>query len=252
MKQQFKFREMINIVWEDGIQQADIRSEAYPQRLCSIAKAPDCGFYRGNIACINQNHSIAVIGSRRVSESGRALAYRIGYALGTRGINVVNGLALGCDTYALYGALAAGGTCVAVMPCGLEQIVPHSNVFLAKKLLSNGGCLVSEYPPSTPVQRYRYVERDRIQSGISDGVLVIEAASDSGTMHTVRYAIRQGRSLACIDSRLVRYHSGNLWIAGQNGAYVIRETGDLDGFVTEIQQKIVYRQITLETAAWRL
>lgn len=136
MKQQFKFREMINIVWEDGIQQADIRSEAYPQRLCSIAKAPDCVFYRGNIACINQNHSIAVIGSRRVSESGRALAYRIGYALGTRGINVVNGLALGCDTYALYGALAAGGTCVAVMPCGLEQIVPHSNVFLAKKLLS--------------------------------------------------------------------------------------------------------------------
>lgn len=96
------------------------------------------------------------------------------------------------------------------------------------------------------------MERDRIQSGISDGVLVIEAASDSGTMHTVRYAIRQGRSLACIDSRLVRIHSGNQWIAGQNGAYVIRETGDLDGFVTEIQQKIVYRQITLETAAWRL
>ena len=113
-----------------------------------------------------------MIGSRRVSESGRALAYRIGYALGTRGINVVNGLALGCDTYALYGALAAGGTCVAVMPCGLEQIVPHSNVFLAKNCCQTVGVWSANIRPSTPVQRYRYVERDRIQSGISDGVLV--------------------------------------------------------------------------------
>ncbi len=102
---------------------------------------------------------------------------------------------------------------------------------------------------STPVQRYQYVERDRIQSGISDGVLVIEAASDSGTMHTVRYAIRQGRALACIDSRLVRYHSGNQWIEGQNGACVIRETGDLDCFINAVQQQMVYRQMTLETAA---
>ncbi len=245
---------MIKIVWEYGIGQVDRTSAAYPRRLHSIARAPDCLYYRGNIACINQNHSIAVIGSRRVSENGKALAYQIGYALGTRGINVVNGLALGCDTYALCGALAAGGICAAVMPCGLERIVPQSNAVLAEKVLSNGGCLVSEYPPAAPVQRYQYVERDRIQSGISDGVLVIEAASDSGTMHTVRYAIRQGRALACIDSRLVRYHSGNQWIEGQNGACVIRETGDLDCFITAVQQQMVYRQMTLETAAdsWRL
>ena len=140
------------------------------------------------------------------------------------------------------------------MPCGLERIVPQSNTILAESVLSNGGCLVSEYPPAAPVQRYQYVERDRIQSGISDGVLVIEAASDSGTMHTVRYAIRQGRALACIDSRLVRYHSGNQWIEGQNGACVIRETGDLDCFINAVQQQMVYRQMTLETAAdsWRL
>lgn len=239
---------MIKIVWDYGIGQADRTSEAYPRRLHSIAGAPDCLYYRGNIECINQNYSIAVIGSRRVSEYGRTLAYQIGYALGRRGINVVNGLALGCDTYALCGALAAGGTCVAVMPCGLERIVPQSNTILAEKLLSNGGCLVSEYPPSAPVLRYQYVERDRIQSGISDGVLVIEAAMDSGTMHTVQYAVRQGRALACIGSQLVQYHSGNQWIEGQNGACVIRETGDLDCFITAIQQQMVYRQMTLEMA----
>ena len=249
-----QFREMIKIVWEYGIRQADIKSEAYPQRLCSIAKAPDCLYYRGNIERINQNHSIAVIGSRRVSENGRTLAYQIGYALGRRGINVVNGLALGCDTYALYGALAAGGTCAAVLPCGLAQIVPHSNAFLAQKLLSNGGCLVSEYPPMIPAQKYQYVDRDRIQSGVSDGVLVIEAEYDSGTMHTVRYAIKQGRLLACIDSRMVRYRSGNQWIEDLNGASVIRGTGDLDCFIAQLRQEIVYRQVTLEAAmdSWHL
>ncbi len=95
-----------------------------------------------------------------------------------------------------------------------------------KKLLSNGGCLVSEYPPLNA--SYSGIGMWKETAFKAESAMVcswIEAASDSGTMHTVRYAIRQGRSLACIDSRLVRYHSGNQWIAGQNGAYVIRGTG---------------------------
>ena len=185
-----------------------------------------------------------MIGSRRVSGQGVEAAYQIGYAFGSRGINVVNGLALGCDAHALRGALAAGGACVAVMPCGLEQIVPHSNTDLAEKLLANRGCLISEYPVRTPVRRYQYVERDRLQSGISDGVLVIEAECDSGTMHTVRYAIKQGRKLACMDSRLVRYASGNRWLEKQGKVRVIREISDLDDFIADIQDETIYRQVT--------
>ncbi len=240
---------MVKIIWQYCIKQTEIKSKEYPQRLHSITRAPHCLYYRGNIHIINQKYSIAVIGSRRMSENGRTLAYQIGYALGKSGINVVNGLAIGCDTHAIYGALAAGGTCIAVMPCGLEQIVPYSNIHLAKKLLLNGGCLISAYPPMTSAQRYQYVERDYLQSGISDGVLVIEANCDSGTMHTARYAINQGRHLACIDSRLVQYQSGNQWIEGQPNACVISEIGDLDCFIAKIQQEIVYRQITLDTVA---
>lgn len=229
-----------------GIRWMGHRDENYPNRLLSIAKPPFELCYRGDIKRINQNRNIAVIGSRRVSVRGIETAYQMGYELGRRGINVVNGLALGCDTHALRGSLAANGTCVAVMPCGLEQIVPRSNINLAEKLLENRGCLISEYPPQTPACRYQYVERDRLQSGISDGVLVIEAECDSGTMHTVRYAIRQGRRLACIDSQLMRHSSGNRWLEMQTGVQVIRDVTDLNSFIADIQNDIVYRQITLD------
>ncbi|MDE6053529.1 MAG: DNA-protecting protein DprA [Lachnospiraceae bacterium] len=227
----------------------EIYDSDYPERLLSISKPPFELYYKGNNDIINQNRNIAVIGSRQVSGQGMEAAFRIGYELGRREINVVNGLALGCDTHALRGALAAGGTCVAVMPCGLGQIVPHSNTALADQLLSDGSCLLSEYPAHTPIRRYQYVERDRLQSGISDGVIVVEAECDSGTMHTVRYAIRQGRRLACIDSQLMQYSSGNRWIEKQKGVYVIRDVVDLNGFIADIQNDIVYRQATFDAIA---
>lgn len=224
----------------------EIFSNIYPKRLLAISRPPFELYYRGKIDVINQSRNIAVIGSRHVSEQGVEAAYQIGYELGSRGINVVNGLALGSDAHAFRGALAANGTCVAVMPCGLEQIVPHSNTNLAEKLLANRGCLISEYPVQTPIRRYQYVERDRLQSGISDGVLVIEAECDSGTMHTVQYAIKQGRKLACMDSRLMRYSSGNRWLENQNKVRVIREISDLIDFIADIQNETIYRQVTLD------
>jgi len=233
------------------VQQYEIREavqseDQYPVQLLSISKPPARLYYKGNIDIINQKHNIAVIGSRRMSRRGIELASWIGYEMGRRGINVVNGLAIGCDTYALRGALSAGGTCAVVMPCGLDQIVPYSNSCLAQKLLLDGGCLISAYPVWTPVRRYQYVERDCLQSGISDGVLVIEAECDSGTMHTVRYAIKQGKRLACIDSRMVNYSSGNRWLEDQNGVHVIQNRIDLNRFVDEIGSQVIYRQVSLD------
>lgn len=225
--------------------QIGISEDRYPKRLREIPSAPETLYYKGNIDIINRRTNIAVIGSRRVSDSGASFAYQVGYALGKRGIDVVNGLALGCDTCALQGALSAGGTCVAVLPCGLEQVVPRSNALIARELIAAGGCLVSEYPIGTPIQRYQYIQRDRLQSGICDGVIVIESEQDGGTMHTARYAIKQGRRLACIDSSLVRYSSGNRWLEGQNEISIIRKITDLDSFINALSDRIEYRQMTL-------
>ena len=222
-----------------------ISEDCYPKHLRAIPSAPRTLYYKGNIDIINRCTNIAVIGSRHVSDSGASLAFQVGHALGKRGINVVNGLALGCDTYALQGALSAGGTCVAVLPCGLEQVVPRSNALLARELIAAGGCLVSEYPVGTPIQRYQYIQRDRLQSGICDVVIVIESEYDGGTMHTARYGIRQGRKLACIDSSLVRYSSGNRWLEEQNGIKIIRKMTDLDCFIDALPERMECRQMTL-------
>ncbi|MBO5032526.1 MAG: DNA-protecting protein DprA [Lachnospiraceae bacterium] len=229
-----------------GMNRTERTQDSYPKQLLELAKPPDNIYFIGNIDIINQYKSIAVIGSRKVSEKGIFYAWLVGQELGKRGINVVNGLAHGCDTYAFKGALSAGGKCTAVMPCGLEQIVPRSNTGLAVELLSKGGCLISEYPVMSPIQKYQYIQRDRLQSGISGGVLVIEATYDSGTMHTVRYAIQQGKKLACIDSRLADQASGNRWMEGLKGVKVIRSIEDLDCFINELSCSVTYRQMTLE------
>lgn len=219
----------------------------YPVLLSGISDPPSVIYFRGNIGVINERRNIAVVGSRHVSPYGIKLAYETGRKLAEKGINVVNGLASGCDTHALKGALSAGGKCIAVMPCGLGQIVPVSNTRLAEDVLRHGGCLISEYPAGTPVRKYQYVRRDRLQSGISDGVIVTEAEEMSGTMYTARFAMQQGRSLACIDGRLLKYASGNWWLSGQNGVKVIGCIEELDDFAVEIceRKRGVFRQMAL-------
>lgn len=222
------------MVRRDRIACTGIGDLCYPERLYGIARPPLSLYYKGDIRIVSGNSSIALIGSRQPSARGKELAYRAGHLLGKRRINVVNGLALGCDTYALTGALAAGGKCAAILPCGPDRIVPRSNILLAERISDMGGCILSEYPCGTEVQKYRYVERDRLQSGISDAVVVIEAGLDSGTMHTVRYAIQQGRRLACFDSRSVGNAPGNEWLGARNGVEVLRSLTDLDRFIRDV------------------
>lgn len=139
----------------------------YPQSLRGIKNSPALIYYRGNIKIANDYKSIAVIGSRKCSEYGKQLSYETSKYLTQKGINIVNGLALGCDTFALRGALDNNGRCMVWMPCGLDNIQPKNNRNLADEIIAKGGCLLSEYPVGTEIKKYNYVERDRLQSGIS-------------------------------------------------------------------------------------
>lgn len=233
------------IIRSVGIGQVSINDSEYPKQLLKIKRPPAQLYFRGDISIINETESIAVIGSRHVSDKGIKLSYQTGYEVAKKGLNVVNGLALGCDTHALKGALAANGKCIAVMPCGLDQIVPKSNIKLAEELLGKGGCFISEYPIGTLVQKYRYVERDRLQSGISDGVIVIEAEENSGTMHTVDYSFKQGKCLACYDSRQLEYASGNRWMEKRLGVEGLGNTEDLETFIQSVYDKEEFQQLTL-------
>jgi DNA processing protein len=172
--------------------------QEYPDRLRSIPDPPLVLFVKGDLSGLSSDLSVALIGTREPSDFGRRSAHAIGKSLAEAGSTVVSGLALGCDTEGHLGCLDGGGITVAVMAHGLDKVSPARNRPLADRILSEGGCLISEYPLGTEARRHHFVERDRLQSGLSDAVVVAETGLKGGSMHTVGFCEAQGRELRCI------------------------------------------------------
>ena len=194
-----KSEEQLNRGRECGVRAISFHDEGYPARLRETPDPPAVLFVKGNVQGLHATGAVAVVGTREPTSYGKEVAQRSGRKAAESGYAIVSGLAHGCDTHAHEGCLEARGIGVAVLAHGLDKVYPAANRGLAERLLELGGCLTSEYPVGTTPIRSAFAERDRIQSGLSDGVLVIETDVRGGTMHTVRFARDQGRALACID-----------------------------------------------------
>jgi DNA processing protein len=181
-----------------GVQAFSYHDEEYPSRLRTIPDPPAVLFVRGVASSLHGSKSIAIVGTREPTPYGVKVAEKSGQTAAEDGFAVVSGLAHGCDTYGHEGCLRGHGVGIAVMAHGLDRVYPAANRKLAEQLIEHGGCLVSEYPIGATPFRSAFAERDRIQSGLADGVLVIETDVKGGTMHTVRFSREQHRQLACI------------------------------------------------------
>lgn len=195
---------------------------------------PGCLYYRGDITLL-ESDVVAVIGTREISERGRAITRNVTEALCRRGKTILNGLALGCDAEALRETVACGGRGIAVMPCGLDEIYPKTNRKLAEELLENGGCLVSEYPAGVHPRKESFVARDRLQAMFSGLVIVIESKQGSGTWHTVEYARRYQRLVACYMEKDGRASEGNEILVQHNKAYAMSDSAGMD-YILELSQ----------------
>ena len=142
--------------------------------------------------------SVAVIGTRKPTPYGKEMAHKLTYELAKRGVVVISGLALGIDAIAHRSALEAGGTTLAVLGNGLSHIYPSSHTELARNIIQKGGALISEYPPETPARPYHFLQRNRIVSGLSDAIIIIEAAARSGTLNTAAHALEQGKEVFAV------------------------------------------------------
>lgn len=169
-------------------------SDNYPALLAAIPDPPDLLFYRGKLPEY-QVPSIAIVGSRRETRYGRQHGYQIAKELAQAGVLVVSGLARGIDTAAHQGALAGQGPTAAVLGSGLCRLYPEENKALAEQILSSGGAVISELPPNTQPLAYHFPIRNRIVSGLCQGVLLVEAREKSGTLITVTHALEQGREV---------------------------------------------------------
>ena len=198
-----KAQEIIKQSQQQNIQIISKDSIYYPNCLSKISDPPVLLHIKGNIDILKKD-CIAIVGTRKPSEFGRNQAKEIGGNFAKEGYVVVSGLAEGIDSAAHMGALEANGLTIAVLAHGLDMVYPAKNKQLAETILNNNGALISEYPINTRIFRNYFVERDRIQSGLSLGVFVIETGIKGGTMHTVRFCEKQKRVL------IVLQHPKNL------------------------------------------
>lgn len=150
----------------------------------------------------SEKPTVAIVGSRKPTEYGRGVTLKLASALAARGVIIVSGLALGHDALAARGALDAGGTTIAVIGNGLDNIHPHSNSLLAREIVEQGGAIISEYAPDTAVRRWNFLERNRLIVALSDVVVVVEAGERSGTMNTTAHALTQNKDLMAVPGNI--------------------------------------------------
>ncbi len=181
--------------------------EAYPDRLLEIYDPPAVLWIRGNLALL-QRAGIAVVGTRQPSPYGAGMAEMLSRDLSNRGVVILSGMARGVDTAAHKGAIEAGGKTVAVWGTGIDVIYPKENKKLAEQIVATGGTIVSEYPLGTFPAPQNFPIRNRILSGMSVGVLVIEAAEYSGTRITARCAMEQNRDVYAVPGNVT---NKNAW-----------------------------------------
>jgi DNA processing protein len=181
---------------KSGLTVVPYAEPTYPRILWQIPDPPIALWVRGNTAALSQP-GIAVVGSRNATPAGLDAARRIGRDIAEAGLTVVSGLARGIDAAAHAGALAAGGTTIAVLGCGADVVYPSGHAALAANVAA-AGAIVSEFPPGTPPLPWHFPLRNRIISGLSRGVVVVEASERSGSLITARAALEQGREVLAV------------------------------------------------------
>ena len=186
----------------------DYKDDRYPKRLLEIKDFPKELYIVGNIELLKVKHTIGIVGSRKCSEYGRKVAFEFAKEISKNEICVVSGMAIGIDGQAHNGAIEELGKTIAVLGGGFNHIYPKENEWIFYKILENCGCVISEYAPNVEVDKKNFPKRNRIISGLSDSILVVEAQYRSGSSITVKYAKEEGKIIYAIPSNI--YNSAGI------------------------------------------
>lgn len=198
----------------------------FAQIIDTIAKCPKKFYFVGKLP-EKRLPAVAIVGTRKPTAYGREVTYQLAYELARHGIIIVSGMALGVDGIAHRAALDAGGTTIAILANGVDIIYPATNKKLADDILTGGGAIMSEYEPGVEARDFQFLERNRIVSGLSDAVVVTEAAVRSGTLSTVMHALEQGRDIFVVPGNITSPLSAGCNNLIKQGAHPITCTNDI-------------------------
>lgn len=202
------------------------KDKTYPKKLRHIYEAPLVLYAKGNINCLNYN-SIGIVGCRKCSEYGKFMSQKFSAELAKKNIVVVSGLARGIDTWAHLGCMKANGKTIAVLGSGLDIVYPAENRGVFNKIVESGGAVVSEYLVGTKPNANHFPKRNRIISGLSDGVLLIEARQRSGSFITVDCALEQGKDVFAVPGDINRATSNGTNELIKQGAKLVTNVEDI-------------------------
>lgn len=205
--------------------QRSLDIDDFPKKLYILGKLPE-----------KKIPTIAIVGSRKPSQYGREVTEMLATELSRQGVVIVSGLALGVDSIAHRATLAAGGTTIAVLANGLDTIYPRNHKHLSDQIIENGGAILSEYTPETPPLPFRFLERNRIVSGIADGVVVVEAATRSGTLSTATHALHQNKEVFAVPGNITSPLSAGCNALIKQGAIPVSCTQDILDIVAPTQK----------------
>ncbi len=209
---------------QNNIRLLTIYDDGYPMYLKEIPDAPVVLFVKGSL--IPEEIIIGVVGSRHATRYGKDLARKIGFELAMNGITVISGMARGIDTYSHMGAIEAGGRTIAVLGCGLDIVYPPENSRIMQEI-ERSGALISEYPPGEEPKSYNFPPRNRIISGASVGVIVVEAGEKSGSLITAHYALEQGREVFAVPGSVFSSNSVGTNKLIKDGAKMVTSMEDI-------------------------
>ena len=215
----------INLAKEKGVQILPYTSEQYPQHLKTIYDPPLVLYVKGNILETDVL-ALAIVGARRCTYYGLSQAERFGRLLAQKGLCIVSGMARGIDAAAHRGAISSNGRTIAVLGCGLGVIYPRENIELAEQIVQHGA-IVSEFPMNTPPDFRNFPPRNRLISGLSLGVLVVESSLKSGSLITAQWALEQGKEVFAIPGNIDNIYSRGTHKLIKEGAKLVEDITDI-------------------------
>jgi len=211
----------------DDIKIINIKDKEYPSFLKEIPNPPENLYVKGGLN--SEELCFAIVGTRRYSSYGKQVALEIAGDLAEAGLTIVSGFAPGIDTFVHQATIERNRRTIAILGTGLDEksIYPRSNFKLMKKIIETGGCLISEYPPGTRGTKFTFPQRNRIISGISLGVLVIESKEKSGSLITANLAIKQRRKVFAVPGSIYSSNSRGCHLLIKNGARLVENANDI-------------------------